>query len=211
MTMMKEFPVVLLTATIWAYWIGVGVMVIRVRRQTRTLAGLVPEQSLERLMWLIWIPLIAAWIVLPYLAMTRAQAPFAVPEFAWQQPVYSVLRVAASVCATLCLLLTSQCWARMGKNWRMGVSETQKTELITDGVFAYVRHPIYALSMLLMICSVIVVPTLPMLVIAVVHIVLMNIKAHNEERYLLKVHGEQYQRYLQRTSRFFPGSLLRRR
>ena len=51
MTMMKEFPVVLLTATIWAYWIGVGVMVIRVRRQTRTLAGLVPEQSLERLMW----------------------------------------------------------------------------------------------------------------------------------------------------------------
>jgi len=42
MTMMKEFPVVLLTATIWAYWIGVGVMVIRVRRQTRTLAGLVP-------------------------------------------------------------------------------------------------------------------------------------------------------------------------
>ena len=89
----------------------------------------------------------------------------------------------------------------------MGVSETQKTELITDGVFAYVRHPIYALSMLLMICSVIVVPTLPMLVIAVVHIVLMNIKAHNEERYLLKVHGEQYQRYLQRTSRFFPGSV----
>ena len=31
-------------ATIWAYWFGVGMMIARVRRETRTLAGLVPEQ-----------------------------------------------------------------------------------------------------------------------------------------------------------------------
>ena len=38
----------MLTATIWTYWFGVGVMIVRVHRKTRRLVGLVPEQRLER-------------------------------------------------------------------------------------------------------------------------------------------------------------------
>jgi protein-S-isoprenylcysteine O-methyltransferase Ste14 len=76
--------------------------------------------------------------------------------------------------------------------------------LITDGLFRYVRHPIYALSMVLMACSMIVVPTPPMLVIGVVHFLLLQIKARNEERHLLGVHGDAYGRYLARTARFVP-------
>ena len=44
-----------------------------------------------------------------------------------------------------------------------------KTALITDGLFRLIRHPIYAFSMLLMVCSALVVPTAPMIVIAAVH------------------------------------------
>jgi protein-S-isoprenylcysteine O-methyltransferase Ste14 len=58
--------------------------------------------------------------------------------------------------------------------------------------------------MLLMICSAIVVPTVPMLVVAIVHLVLMQLKARNEENHLLTVHGDVYRRYLARTGRFFP-------
>jgi protein-S-isoprenylcysteine O-methyltransferase Ste14 len=32
----------------------------------------------------------------------------------------------------------------------------------------------------------------------------MNLKARNEERHLLKVHGARYEAYLKRTGRFFP-------
>ena len=58
--------------------------------------------------------------------------------------------------------------------------------------------------MLLMVCTAIIVPTTIMLVVAIVHIVLMNIKARNEERHLLAMHGEAYARYLSRTGRFIP-------
>jgi len=34
--------------------------------------------------------------------------------------------------------------------------------------------------------------------------VLMNLKARNEERHLLSTHGEAYQGYLDRTGRFVP-------
>jgi protein-S-isoprenylcysteine O-methyltransferase Ste14 len=201
---MRDLPGVLLTATIWAYWFGVGLMILRARRETHRLAGLVPEQTLERFMWILWVPLVALWLVLPYLALVRNQGLLgSVPAFT-REAGYVVLRWIAAIGAVACLLLTSVCWSRMGRHWRMDVSLKGEEELITDGPFRYVRHPIYALSMLLMICSALVVPTAPMLVVATVHLILMHFKARNEEQHLLSVHGDGYQRYLARTGRFFP-------
>jgi protein-S-isoprenylcysteine O-methyltransferase Ste14 len=204
---MKDLPGVVLTATVWAYWLGVGMMIIRARRKTHRLAGLVPEQRLERFMWIVWVPLVAAWITLPYLALVRTQTLLAMPVFVHQSAGYFALRWIAAVCALICLLLTSVCWSRMGTHWRMAVSLKGEEELITDGPFRHVRHPIYSLSMLLMICSAIVVPTVPMLVVAIVHLVLMQLKARNEENHLLTVHGDLYRRYLARTGRFLPKSV----
>ncbi len=78
----------------------------------------------------------------------------------------------------------------MGRDWRMDVAPGRKTDLITDGLYARIRHPIYAFSILLMLCSAAIVPTAPMALIAVTHVVLMNIKARNEERHLQDVHGD---------------------
>jgi len=204
---MRDLPGVLLTATVWAYWLGVGMMIVRARRKTHRLAGLVPEQRLERCMWIVWVPLVAAWIALPYLALVRTHALLAMPVFVQQSAGYVTLRWIAAACAVICLLLTSVCWSRMGTHWRMAISLEGEEELITDGPFRHVRHPIYALSMLLMICSAVVVPTVPMLVVAIVHLVLNYLKARNEENHLLTVHGDRYRRYLARTGRFFPKSV----
>ena len=203
---MRDLPGVLLTATVWAYWLGVGMMIVSAHRKTHRLAGLVPEQRLERFMWIVWVPLVAAWTSLPFLALVRSQALLAMPVFVHQSAAYAWLRWIAAVCAVICLLLTSVCWSRMGTHWRMDISLKGEEELITDGPFRHVRHPIYALSMLLMICSAVVVPTLPMLVVAIAHLVLSYLKARNEENHLLAVHGDLYRRYLARTGRFFPKS-----
>ena len=201
---MRDLPGVLLTATVWAYWLGVGMMIVGAHRKTHRLAGLVPEQRLERFMWIVWVPLVAAWVSLPFLALVRTHALLAMPVFVHQSAAYAWLRWIAAVCAVICLLLTSACWSRMGTHWRMDISLKGEEELITDGPFRHVRHPIYALSMLLMICSAVVVPTLPMLVVAIAHLVLSYLKARNEENHLLAVHGDLYRRYLARTGRFFP-------
>ena len=203
---MRDLPGVLLTATVWAYWLGVGMMIVGAHRKTHRLAGLVPEQRLERFMWIVWVPLVAAWVSLPFLALVRTHALLAMPVFVHQSAAYAWLRWIAAVCAVICLLLTSVCWSRMGTHWRMDISLKGEEELITDGPFRHVRHPIYALSMLLMICSAVVVPTLPMLVVAIAHLVLSYFKARNEENHLLAVHGDLYRRYLARTGRFFPKS-----
>lgn len=197
-----------MAATIWAYWFYVGAMIVRVRRRTRKLPGVVPKQTLERFMWVVWVPLVAAWMTLPYLAATRAHAPWAIPDFA-REPAYAALRWIAAATGVACLALSIECWTRMGKNWRIAVTPDEKTDLVTTGLYGHIRHPIYSLSILLMLCTTVVVPTFPMAAVAAVHIALMLLKARNEERFLLVAQGEAYARYCRRTGRFFPRVFAR--
>ena len=200
---MKDLPCIVLAATVWAYWACVGAMTIRVRRRTRKLSGIVPSQGVEQLMWAVWVPLVVLWMVLPYVAAGASSLPWQLPAFAREMPMLLLRWLAAGV-GLACLGLSIHCWRRMGRNWRMAIAPDQQTELVTTGLYRLVRHPIYALSILLMTCTVVVVPTLPVAAMAVVHIGLMLTKARNEERFLVGRHGPAYQQYMQRTGRFVP-------
>jgi len=199
---MRDIPLLILTLADSGYWVGVARMVIRVQHKTRRGVGLVPEQARERLMWLVWAPLVVAWIALPWIALNRTEALWTAP--ATIGPVFAVLRWCAAAMGLGCLVLTWRCYARMGEHWRMDVAVDAKSVLITDGPFLRIRHPIYAYQALLMICSAMVLPTPPMIALAVIHLALVNAKARNEERHLLATHGESYARYVARTGRFVP-------
>jgi protein-S-isoprenylcysteine O-methyltransferase Ste14 len=201
---MNDLPVLITVVTIIAYWIGVGVMIVRVKRHSRGIVRLSPKQPLERLMGLVFVPIVSLWIAVPWLAQSAIGGVWALPEFARAMPALAAARWVAALVAVICLIATARCWAHMGKDWRMAVAVGEKTNIITDGPFRRIRHPIYAFQILLMFCTLVVVPTVPMLVVAVAHIVWMNLKARNEERHLLTTQGDDYAGYMQRTGRFFP-------
>jgi protein-S-isoprenylcysteine O-methyltransferase Ste14 len=200
---MPDIPLLILALTVTVYWGRVGNMVRRARRRSNDLKGLVPEQPGERRVWMLLVPLIGAWIALPWLGLARRSGTLALPAFAVEPP-YSLLRWLAAAAAVASLYLTIQCWKRMGKDWRMDMSAKNKAALITDGLYERVRHPIYALQILLMVCTTVVLPTVPMLAVAAAHIAVMVTKARNEERHLLSLHGQAYADYVARTGRFIP-------
>lgn len=198
-----DLPSLVLAVTMFCYWGYVGVLSHRKRRRTRRMSGIVPSQPLEKLMWLVWVPLVLAWMTLPWLAAMRGDGPWALPAFAREWP-YLGLRWLGALVGVVCLRYSLRSWRRMGRNWRMAVAPGEETELVTTGPFAYVRHPIYALSILLMLCTLVVVPTPPLLLLALLHIGMMIVKARNEERFLADVHGAAYADYCRRTGRFVP-------
>lgn len=193
----------IIAATVVAYWLGIGTMIVRVRRHTHSGVGVVPEQRMERVMWLIWLPLAAAWIALSFLALSREGPPFGLPEFA-RTAGYGAARLVAAVVGIAALAATVKCWSRMGKDWRMAVTAEPDQPLITDGLFGRIRHPIYAFSILLVLCTVVVVPTVAMAAVGAGLVALWVTKAFNEERHMLRQHGEAYAAYLGRTGRFLP-------
>ncbi|MEO6928851.1 MAG: isoprenylcysteine carboxylmethyltransferase family protein [Casimicrobiaceae bacterium] len=198
-----EPPTLIVLFTVCVYWTIVAAMVVRRRRRTRKLSGVVPEQRMEVWMGLLWIPLVAAWVALPALAVSRRSGAFALPAFATAD-AFTSLRWIAAAMAVVALHGSIRSWRQMGRHWTMAVTRDEAGTLFTGGMFARVRHPIYALSILLMLSTWVVVPNIPMLVVAAVHVALMHAKARNEERFLLDVHGDEYASYCERTGRFLP-------
>jgi protein-S-isoprenylcysteine O-methyltransferase Ste14 len=86
----------------------------------------------------------------------------------------------------------------------MGIDPAERTSLVVAGPFAYVRHPIYALSQLMMLASVVAVPSYVMIAVGVMHIVLLQWEVRREEAHMLQVHGAAYTDYCARVGRFIP-------
>ncbi|NLD75698.1 MAG: isoprenylcysteine carboxylmethyltransferase family protein, partial [Acidimicrobiales bacterium] len=94
----------------------------------------------------------------------------------------------------------------MGASWRIGVDPDERTGLVTHGLFALVRNPIFtamlvtALGLTLMVGNVISLTGLGALFAALeVQVRLV------EEPYLRTVHGPDYERYSATAGRFLPG------
>jgi protein-S-isoprenylcysteine O-methyltransferase Ste14 len=104
------------------------------------------------------------------------------------------------------LLATLFAQYAMGDSWRIGVEESDRTELVTGGVFGVVRNPIYTGMIPAVIGIALMVPN-AMAVAAVVTVVVgLEIQTRLvEEPHLLKVHGLAYAEYAARVGRFLPG------
>ena len=89
----------------------------------------------------------------------------------------------------------------------MGIDPAERTGLVVTGPFAFVRHPIYALSSLLMLASAAAVPHAAMLVVGAIHLAFLQWEARREERHMVRSHGEVYERYMANVGRFVPRSL----
>jgi protein-S-isoprenylcysteine O-methyltransferase Ste14 len=94
----------------------------------------------------------------------------------------------------------------MGTSWRIGVDPGERTDLVTSGVFAHVRNPIFTAMALAQVGVVLMVPTWvsALALVALVAGVQMQVRAV-EEPYLRAVHGAAYDAYAARTGRFVPG------
>jgi protein-S-isoprenylcysteine O-methyltransferase Ste14 len=199
-----DLPSAILSAALSAYWSGVGIMAVVNRWRYGRPAGLWPNNRIERILWPVWVPVVVLWNVLPWLALCRGHAWLGLAEPDRVSVDLIAPRLLAALLGFGCFAATVACWVRLGRNWSVAVIPGQKAELVRNGPYAIVRHPIYALSIGLMLCSVVVVPTLAMLALALLHLPFMRIKARSEERFLRTIHGKPYSDYCRRTGRFFP-------
>jgi protein-S-isoprenylcysteine O-methyltransferase Ste14 len=94
----------------------------------------------------------------------------------------------------------------MGESWRIGVSDDQRTDLVTGGWFSICRNPIYSAMVLGWIGFALMVPTWLAFLGAVLVAVALELQVrYVEEPYLLRAHGEAYRDYASRVGRFVPG------
>jgi protein-S-isoprenylcysteine O-methyltransferase Ste14 len=94
----------------------------------------------------------------------------------------------------------------MGSSWRIGVDESERTDLVTDGPFAIVRNPIFAAMLPTSLGLVLLVPNVVAVVGFIALVLALELQVRVvEEPYLARVHGTVYRDYAARVGRFVPG------
>ena len=150
------------------------------------------EVVLLTLAWLgFLVPLI--WVASPV---------FAVADYA----LHPVPFIAGIVCLALGLWLFGRSHADLGTNWSITLEVRERHELVTEGVYRHVRHPMYLALLLYSFGQAVVLPNWvagPSYGVAMA--VLFALRVGAEERLMLEHFGKDYEVYMARTKRLVPG------
>jgi len=183
------------------YWAGVVVQIARVRKRVGHSPNVRPKGLKERILWLCWLAIIVSWIGQP-LVMNRFAGVWIFRLF--EQP-QGILRMALGLTFVIGGHAgTYWCYRALGDCWRLGIKKREKTNLVTAGPYAFVRHPIYAFQTLLLAGAALLLPTPLSLAVVLLQLICSFIKAADEETYLCSVHGQEYADYAGRAGRFLP-------
>lgn len=118
----------------------------------------------------------------------------------------SALRAAGLIIAVLGIIATYVSQIGMGNDWRIGIDRTEVTGLVTAGLFALVRNPIFSAMILTSLGFAAMVPNVIAVIAAASLIAAIELQVRCvEEPHLRELHGSAYNTYAARVGRFLPG------
>lgn len=117
---------------------------------------------------------------------------------------YGMFRVPFAVVGAM--LILSGVWLWYSAVFRAKVDDHIKTNtLVTTGVYAWVRNPIYSAFLIACSGALLLANNLCLLVLPVVYwLYLTVLMKHTEEKWLSALHGQEYTDYCRRVNRCIP-------
>lgn len=116
-----------------------------------------------------------------------------------------LLEWAGVIVAVIGVLLTLAAQMSMGDSWRIGVDESEHTELVTAGAFRLARNPIFTAMVVTAVGLAMMVPNVLAVVGVVALLVALELQVRGvEEPYLRTAHGASYVTYAGQVGRFVP-------
>jgi protein-S-isoprenylcysteine O-methyltransferase Ste14 len=104
------------------------------------------------------------------------------------------------------LILTVVAQAHMGDSWRVGVNTREVTPLVTTGLFAHIRNPIFSGTLLGAAGVLLMTPNLFSILGMITLWMAIELQVRwFEEPYLARTHRQNFLDYAGRTGRFVPG------
>ncbi len=94
---------------------------------------------------------------------------------------------------------------QMGASWRIGIDESESTELVTHGLYSRIRNPIYTGMMLFGVGLLFLVPHLYLIPILIAGYLCIEVHVRKfEEPHLRRQHGIAYKTYFTGAGRYLP-------
>jgi protein-S-isoprenylcysteine O-methyltransferase Ste14 len=89
------------------------------------------------------------------------------------------------------------------KSFRFGLSEINRGALITTGIFSITRNPFFLSLDIYFIGFAFLLPSPFLIGFSIVAVISIHFYILKEEKFMLKMYGEEYQKYTQKVNRYF--------
>jgi protein-S-isoprenylcysteine O-methyltransferase Ste14 len=139
-------------------------------------------------------------LVVPLIYVFSDQPRFAnYPFHSWQAWLGGAVFLAA-------LWLFRRTHRDLGRNWSVTLEVRERHALVTNGVYSRVRHPMYSAFWLWALAQALLLPNWIAGPAGLVGFgTLFALRVRREEQLMIETFGEDYRRYMARTSRILPG------
>ena len=96
-------------------------------------------------------------------------------------------------------------------SWKVITPEIYESEILfLEGIYKYIRHPMYMGILVIYLSLVILNLSIIMLAAWILIFLVMNIMASYEERHLIEIFGQDYKNYKDNVSKWLPVKLISR-
>ncbi|HEY3028136.1 MAG TPA: isoprenylcysteine carboxylmethyltransferase family protein [Pyrinomonadaceae bacterium] len=112
-------------------------------------------------------------------------------------------RVMGVILVTFGFVILVWAFISFGVSWRVGLDVKTPGELVTMGIFAFSRNPIYIFLNCWFVGTFLINGTLIFLIFALLAVAHLHYQILREERFLVRLYGEAYEDYCARTGRYF--------
>jgi protein-S-isoprenylcysteine O-methyltransferase Ste14 len=112
------------------------------------------------------------------------------------------VRTLGLVLVTLGLILFILAFLNFGTSWRIGIDRKTPGQLVTGGIFATTRNPIYVAFIAILFGIFLINGTWFFLIFALLAVVAIHFQILREEGFLKKQYGDSYNAYCARVARY---------
>ena len=92
---------------------------------------------------------------------------------------------------------------QMGKSWRIGIDAESEFNMVDEGFFRHLRHPIYFFAVMIGFGMLVIIPNVTSLFTFFVLWAMVSIQSRLEEEFMLSKFGKKYKKFMSKRKRWF--------
>lgn len=119
------------------------------------------------------------------------------------EPLFT-LQLTGLILSLMAIPMGISVFTSIGKNITDTVETRKNHQLVTNGIYRFIRHPLYTTGFLFFVGLGLFSSNWMMLILSMIVLVTLSIRTISEEQKLIEEFGERYTEYIRSTGKFIP-------
>jgi protein-S-isoprenylcysteine O-methyltransferase Ste14 len=179
------------------------ILYIYVYRNIRVFTLSLAKRSMQQVAGLSSLLVLYLWFVEVFLYVQPGNVRLFPEPFTVLLLDYAPLKVVGATLMVVGQIIFLLALRALGDSWRIGIDRQSPRQLITGGIFAVTRNPIFVFLDLYLVGTFLINGTMVLLIFAVLVVAGLHYQILQEEKLLTLTYGKAYRNYCAQTRRYF--------